>query len=106
MIDTLDQWIVNIKKDLHNKYIISSDPNELENYKNSLETLFNTIEKAKGDRDLLKLTNLPDEVIDDMNDINNRTDIINTLRQAFTVFHFNRSPKHQGELIEQIGGLR
>jgi len=106
MIDTLDQWIVNVKTNLHNKYIISSDPNELENYKNSLENLFNTIEKAKGDQNLLKLTNLPDEVIEDMNDINKRTYIMNTLREAFTVFHFNRSPIHQKELIEQIGGLR
>ena len=106
MIDTLNQWIVKIKTDFHNKYIKSSDPTELENYKISLENLFDRIIVAKENQDLLRETSLPDEVIKDISDVNKRTDIINTLRQAFTVFHYNKSPRHQKELIEQIGGLR
>jgi hypothetical protein len=106
MADILDRWIVNIKTDLHNKYIKSSDPNELENYKRELETLFYKIITAKGNQDLLKATGLPDEIIEDMNDVNKRTEIIDSLEQAFTVYHFNKSPKHQEELIQQIGGLR
>lgn len=102
----LNEWIVKIKRDLHEKYIKSSDPNELEEYKDELESLFHRIYKAKGNKDLLKKTGLPDQIIEDMSNVNEENDIIDTLNQAFTVYHFNRSPKHQEELNQQIGGLR
>lgn len=104
----LDEWIVKCKNDAHEKYIKSSDKQELQDYIDYLEYLNEQVNFfiRKGNTEALKDLGWSDNLISCINDTETLVDIRDTIKQAFTVYYFNKSPKHQNELVEQIGGLR
>jgi len=107
-IKLLDLWIVKSKRDAHEQYIKSSDSNELQNYIDSLQDLNDKTIYAikKGNIETLRSIGWPDELIAHIKDMESSIEMCDTIRQAFTVLYYNMSPRHQDELIEQIGGLR
>jgi Tfp pilus assembly protein PilE len=99
-------WIAIIKKNAYETNINSQgsntneNPNELLAYKSYLERKFEHLNKAIKDENTKVLSALqwPDELMECIKDMRIRVEILDHLQQAFTINHFNKSPKHEEEL--------
>ena len=102
----VDAWIKEIKKNAYEKNINSQDsntnetPDELLAYKSYLEDLEERLSKAIREENKGVLSDLqwPNELMECITDMKLRTDILDRLKQAFTIYHFNKSPRHAEEL--------
>lgn len=101
-LNILNSWIVQVKNKKYIEYLSSENVNGLEKYKNSLENLESELKIAIVDQDKEKLENLewPNELMECIEDMNIRTYILDSIQQAFTINHFNKSPQHEEELNE------
>jgi len=105
-IEKVNQWITNTKKNAYEKNINSQssdtteNPKELFAYQADLENLEHNLSKAiqKEDMNALSTLHWPDELMDCIKDMAIRGEILDILKQAFTINHFNKSPKHEAEL--------
>lgn len=102
-IKKVNEWITEIKKTTYEKYIKpeSSENSEgLIAYKAALESLEEKLSKAIQDQntEALKELEWPDELMECINNMAIRGVILDLLHQAFTISHFNKSPKHEAEL--------
>jgi len=105
-IEKLNEWITNTKKNIYEKHIKSEGPHTTENpeeliaYQEDLESLEGKLSIAikKEDMDALSALEWPDELGDCIKDMTIRGVILDLLKQAFTINHFNKSPIHEAEL--------
>ena len=105
-IKKVNEWITDIKKKAYEKHITSKGPDTTENpeeliaYQADLENLEHNLSNAIQKEDMKALTTLhwPDELGDCIKDMTIRGEILDLLKQAFTINHFNKSPKHEAEL--------
>jgi len=117
-IAILDTWIVKIKQNVFKKNVNSDIPENPENpespensenpeklfiYKSYLEDLESKITKAITDENTQALVSLgwPSELMECITDMSIRSEILDHLKQAFTVHHFNKSPLHENELKQR-----
>jgi hypothetical protein len=109
-IEKVNQWITNTKKNAYEKNINSEssdtteNPKELFAYQADLEKLEDELSKAIQKEDMKALSTLhwPDELMDCIKDMAIRVEILDLLKQAFTINHFNKSPKHEAELQKDM----
>jgi hypothetical protein len=96
----LNKWIVSIKKEAFTQNIQNENPEELMKYKYSLEELESKLRYAIENENNTVLEDLrwPKELMECIKDMEIRAYILDCLQQAFTVHHFNQSPKHEEEL--------
>jgi len=96
----LNKWIVEVKKNEYEKHIKTENHEELNKYIHSLEYLEMQLNKAiiNEDTERLKMLNWPNELMECIKDMNTRSELLDILREAFTVHYFNQSPKHEEEL--------
>jgi len=111
-IAILNRWIIKIKQDVFEKNVNSGIPENSENsenpeklfiYKYYLEDLESKITKAITDENTEELISLgwPNELMQCITDMRIRSEILDYLKQAFTVHHFNKSPLHENELKQR-----
>jgi hypothetical protein len=105
-IEKVNQWISKTKKNTYEKHIKSEGPHTTENpeelfaYQADIESLEDKLSKAIKNEDMKALSALhwPDELGDCIKDMTTRGVILDLLKQAFTINHFNKSPIHEAEL--------
>jgi len=99
-LEVLNNWIVSIKKEAFTKNIQAENAEELMKYKDSLEELESKLRYAIQNENIRILHDLkwPDELMECIKDMKIRPYILDCIQQAFTVHHFNQSPKHEEEL--------
>lgn len=99
-LEILNRWIVTVKKDAFEQNSKSENPEGIQNYIYYLEELEDKLRKAiiNEDMDALKNLNWPKELMECINNMQCRTDILDSIYQAFRVYQFNKSPRHATEL--------
>jgi len=105
-IKKVNEWIAKTKREAYEKNINSQPSDTIENaeelvaYKNNLEELEQKLSRAITDENTEALTALhwPDELMECIKNMAIRAEILDCLQQAFTINHFNKSPKHEAEL--------
>jgi hypothetical protein len=99
----LNEWIIQVKKDAFLENIKTENSEDLLKYKYYLEELESNLRPAiqTGNIDRLQSLRWPEELMDCINDMTIKYEILDCINQAFTVNHFNKSPKHEEELNEK-----
>ena len=99
-IKKVNEWITKTKREVYETNIKSENSSELFAYTNELEMLESKLRKAITDENTNALFALgwPNELIECIKNMTLRVEILDCLQQAFTINHFNKSPKHEAEL--------
>ena len=99
-LEILNKWIATVKEDAFKQNSKSENPEGIQNYIDYLEELEDKLSKAiiNEDMDALKNLNWPKELMECINNMQCRTDILDSIYQAFRVYQFNQSPRHATEL--------
>ena len=109
-IKILDEWIVENKNKIYDKYITNSDESVdgLEEYKKELKIygnkILNAIDKQLFD-DLIQKFNWPKELLECIEDSNMFVEIKDTIEQCFIHFPFVKCKQHMQELNKQLAGI-
>lgn len=103
ILDALNKWIIQVKKDAFLENIKTENPEELLNYKDYLEEFEFKLKSAIQTENFIVLQSLkwPEELIDCIKDMTIKYEILDCINQAFTINHFNKSPKHEQELNQK-----
>jgi len=103
IFQTLNEWIIQIKKNAFLENIKTENPKDLLKYKYYLEDLEYTLKSAIQNVDIGVLQSLkwPEKLMNCINDMTIKYEILDCINQAFTVNHFNKSPMHEQELNEK-----
>ena len=106
-IDHLNNWIVEVKKRIWDQEASSENAEGVIQYKEALTILYEKLDKAIRNEDVQELQALewPAELMDCVKDMSIRCEILDCIRQAFTIHYFNRSPIHEEELRKENEGL-
>ena len=108
-MDHLNNWIVQVKKRVWEQGATSEKENieGVIQYKEALTFLYEQLDKAIRNENLQQLQALewPAELMDCIKDMSIRYEILDCIKQAFTVHYFNRSPIHEEELRKENEGL-
>jgi hypothetical protein len=107
-VKMLSTWIVEFKRNTWTEYVkTSDDANELQTYRDVLQQQEGDLRKAINSEDTNTLSNLgwPDELMECIQDMGVRTELIDILYESLFSHPFNRSPQHEDELNNETSGL-
>jgi hypothetical protein len=105
----LNKLIIQVKKQKWERETgdINENANGISSYMEELTELYEQLNRAISNEDIQALQALqwPAELMDCIKDMSIRYEIVDCIKQAFTVHYFNRSPEHEEELRKENEGL-